>query len=375
MRRTGILCVQAGFFALLTAVVIAQAPTLKVDPLWPQPLGNHWIMGSVTGVAVDAQNHIWVTQRGIDSLQNNEKGPTLTPWASECCFPAPQVLEFDQSGKLLNHWGGPGQGYTWPQNPAGIAIDTKGNVWIAAAGPPPPPPGRGGRAARGRAGRGRGAEPAGPPPPTDAQVLEFSPTGQFKMAIGMAGMTSGGNAMLDKPAQVAVDSAANEVFVADGYGDHHRVAVFDANTGAYKRQITANGAEPFGVVSCVKLSKDGMVYVCDRDNSRVQVFQKNGTFVKQTIVSTTAKGPGGAWDVAFSSDPQEQYLYVADGQDKEVLILNRSTLAKVGSFGQGGRLPGEFYAVGSVAVDSNGNVYTGENSEGKRVQKWMRQGR
>jgi DNA-binding beta-propeller fold protein YncE len=365
MRRTGFLSVHAAALLFLSAVMSAQAPSLRVDPLWPKPLGNHWILGSVTGVRVDAQNHIWVTHRGLESLQNNEKGPTLTPWASECCFSAPQVLEFDQSGKLLNHWGGPGQGYDWPQNPSGLDIDAQGNIWIAAAGTDPAPAGRG------RRGRG----PETPPPPADAQVLKFSPTGQFQMQIGKPGLTSGSDAALDRPAAVAVDSAANEVFVADGYGSHHRVAVFDARTGAFKRQWGANGAKPFGAVTCVAIAKDGMVYVCDRTNNRVQVFQKNGTFVKEGVVSTTTKGDGAAWGVAFSSDPQQRFLFVADGQDKTVLILQRDTLAKVGSFGDGGRLPGRFYAVGSVAVDSQGNVYTGENSEGKRVQKWMPQGR
>ncbi len=366
MRRTGIVSVHAAVLLCLGAVVGAQAPTLRVDPLWPKPLGNHQILGSVTGVAVDAQDHIWVTQRGLDSLQNNEKGPTLTPWASECCFSAPQVLEFDQSGAVMNHWGGPGQGYDWPLNPSGLAIDGQGNIWIAAAGNDPPPAGRG----RGRAG----ATPP-PPPPADAQVLKFSPTGQFQMQIGKPGQTSGGDAALDRPAGVAVDSAANEVFVADGYGSHHRVAVFDARTGAFKRQWSANGAKPFGDVSCVHIAKDGMVYVCDRTNNRVQVFQKNGTFVKEGVVSTTTKGRGAAWDVAFSSDPQQRLLFVADGTDETVIVLQRDTLAKVGSFGDGGRLPGHFYGVGSVAVDSRGNVYTGENLEGKRVQKWMPQGR
>ncbi len=340
-------------------VLSAQAPAPRVDPLWPKPLGNHWIMGSVTGVAVDAQDHIWVTQRGIDSLQNNEKGPTLTPWASQCCFAAPQVLEFDRSGALMNHWGGPGAGYDWPQNPSGLTVDSQGSIWIAGAGLDPAPAGRRGRA------------DAPPPPPADAQVLKFSATGQFQMQIGKPGQTSGSDAALDRPAGVAVDLTANDVYVADGDGAHHRVAVFDAKTGAYKRQITANGSTPFGDVTCVHISKDGMLYVCDRTNNRVQVFQKNGTFVKQGVVSTTTKGAGAAWDVAFSNDPQQRFLYVADGQDKTVLVLQRDTLAKVGNFGDGGRLPGRFYAVGSVAVDSQGNIYTGENLEGKRVQKWM----
>ena len=143
-----------------------QAPRLEVDPLWPQPspFEKHWALGSVTGVAVDSQDHIWVTHRGVDSLQTNEKGPTLATWAAECCYAAPQVLEFDVSGKLLDSWGGPGEGYQWPQNPSGIAVDSKGNVWIAAAGAPGAAGARGARGAlqppRRRSGSGAAAPAA-----------------------------------------------------------------------------------------------------------------------------------------------------------------------------------------------------------------------
>src|SRR5262245_47185617 len=108
----------------------AQAPRLEVDPLWPKPLPNHQILGSVTGVAVDAQDHIWVVHRGLDSLGTNEKGPTLNPPAATCCFSAPYILEFDPAGNLVSHFGGPGQGFDWPQSPSGITVDAKGNVWI-----------------------------------------------------------------------------------------------------------------------------------------------------------------------------------------------------------------------------------------------------
>src|SRR5262245_55747742 len=142
-----------------------QAPVFKVDPLWPKPLPNHWVLGSVTGVAVDAQDHIWITHRGADSLGNNEKGAILNP-PTGCCAPAPQVLEFDQSGALIGHWGGPGEGYDWPQSTGAITVDHKGNIWIAAAGQPEP-----------AAGRGQGAAPAAPRPSNareDAHVIKFS---------------------------------------------------------------------------------------------------------------------------------------------------------------------------------------------------------
>lgn len=378
----------------------AQAPRLEVDPLWPKPfpVAKHWILGSVTGVAVDAQDHIWVVHGGVASLQANEKGPTIEPWASSCCFSAPQVLEFDAAGALVASWDPKDtKGYDWPTTPSGIAVDDRGNVWIGsgAAVAPPPAGGRGGArgdaaAAGGRGGAGRGAA-AGPPPPADAQVLKFDKTGKFVLQIGKAGKTEGSDSPtgFNRPAAVAVDSAANEVYVGDGFGNH-RVAVFDATTGAFKRNWGAYGEKPtdanagsydpngppskqFHTVSCVKLSKDGMVYVCDRQNDRIQVFQKDGKFVKEAFVSKTTTGDGSVWDVAFS--PDQRLLYVADGHDKKVWILDRASLETIGSFGDGGRYPGHFYGVGSVAVDSKGNVYTGETYEGKRVQKFVNKGR
>jgi DNA-binding beta-propeller fold protein YncE len=188
---------------------------------------------------------------------------------------------------------------------------------------------------------------------------------------------------------LAVDTPSNEVFVADT--GNRRIIVFDSNTGAYKRHWfgtgdKAAGAAPaaydpaapavrsFRDVTCVELSRDGMVYVCDRSSNRIQVFQKNGTFVKEMVVAKDTRAEGSVWDVAFSNDAQERFLYVADGLNKTVWILQRDTLATVSRFGDGGRYPGLFYAVGSVAVDSQGNVYTGEGSEGKRVQKWINRG-
>ena len=358
----------------------APAPRLEVEALWPKPfpVAKHWILGSVTGVAVDAQDHIWVVHRGVDSLQANEKGPTLEPWASSCCFSAPQVLEFDAAGTLLASWDPKDtKGYDWPTNPAGIAIDDKGNVWIGSGVPTPS------AAAAGRGGRGAAA---GPPPPADAQVVKFAKDGKFLLQIGKAGKTEGSDSTtgFNRPGAVAVDSAASELYVADGFGNH-RIAVFDANTGAFKRSWGAYGEKPtdadpgaydpgaapskqFHTVSCVKISKDGLVYVCDRQNDRIQVFQKDGKFVKEAFVSKTTTGDGSVWDVAFS--PDQRLLYVADGHDKKVWILDRASLETIGSFGDGGRYPGQFYGVGSVAVDSKGNVYTGETYESKRVQKF-----
>ena len=359
----------------------AQAPQFVVDPFWPKPLPNHWVLGSVTGVAVDSQDHIWITHRGADSLGNNEKGAILNP-PTGCCVPAPQVLEFDQAGNLVSHWGGPGQGFDWPQSTGGITVDHKGNIWIAGAGQP----------------EGAGARPAATaarpatPKPQDAHVIKFSRSGKFLLQIGGAGRTEGSDSKtgLNRPVGVRVDAATNEVYVADGFGNH-RVAVFDADTGAYKRHWGAYGEKPddgntgaydpaappakqFRAVSCAAVSKDGMVYVCDRQNNRIQVFQKDGKFNREAFVSKDTRGDGSVWDIAFSNDPQQRFLYVADGQDKKVFVLRRDTLEVVSSFGGGGRMAGQFYAVGSIAVDSKGNVYTGETYEGKRVQKFVNKG-
>jgi hypothetical protein len=418
----------------------AQAPAFQVDQLWPKPLPNHWILGSVTGLAVDATDHIWIVHRGLDSLTAGTEAGTGTtpPTAEDCCTPAPPVLEFDAAGTLVSHWGGPGQGFDWPVSPGGIDVDAKGNVWIAAAGPPettfltlPRAGGAGGGAAgggRGRGGAGGGAAGAAggaagaaaaggaaggavgaggaagagggaagaagagrgsaapdveaqpqrggrgnaPPRPQDGHVLKFSRTGQFLLQIGKAGQPGDKTSQtgLDRPADVAVDSAANEVYVADG-GNNQRIVVFDANTGAFKRQWAGHGTE-FGRVSCVALSKDGQVYVCDRKNDRIQVFKKDGTFVKEGIVSKATTMHGSVWDVALSNDAAQRYLFVADGQDEKVFTLDRASLETVSNFGDGGGWPGAFRLVGSVGMDSKGNLYTGETFEGKRVQKFVK---
>ncbi|HUF47594.1 MAG TPA: hypothetical protein VMM93_07225 [Vicinamibacterales bacterium] len=342
----------------------------EVDVLWPQPLPSGWILGSVTGVAVDARDHIWVVHRGGASLiARTEMGlATDPPTAETCCEPAPFVLEFDATGRLVSNWGGPGQGYDWPRSPGGLAVDADGNIWMAAAGAPPAAAGRGGRAG-GQGGRAGGPPPP-PPPPEDAHVLKFSRAGRFLMQIGKAGDvgTADSQAALNRPANLDVHAASNEVFVADT--GSNRVAVFDAATGAYKRHWGGHG-EPFRMVTCASVSTDGLIYVCDRTANRIQVFMADGTFVKEATLSADTGGGGAVWDIAFSRDAGQAQLFVADGQNQKVWILNRESLEVAGSVGAGGRWPGHFYAVGSVALDSQGNLYTGEALEGKRVQKFV----
>jgi DNA-binding beta-propeller fold protein YncE len=231
-------------------------------------------------------------------------------------------------------------------------------------------------------------------------VLKFSRTGIHMLTIGTPGKMDGADSQstLNRPAAIAYDSAANEVFVADS--GNHRIVVFDADKGTYKRHWFAYGektagaaagpydpsapaAKSFRDVTCVEISRDGMVYVCDKSSNRIQVFDKSGKFVKEGIVARNTMGgvvagsfgaplnaAGAVWDIAFSSDPQQRFLFVADGQNKKVHIVNRDTLAEVGAFGSGGRYPGQFLAVAAIATDAQGNVYTGELHHGKRVQKF-----
>jgi DNA-binding beta-propeller fold protein YncE len=383
MMRTRIFSIGAALTATL-AVAVAQAPqapAFQVDPFWPKPLPNHWLFGSITGVAVDAHDHVWVVHRGAASLHaRREIGAAANPPTAEaCCVPAPFVLRFDPAGNVVSHWGGPGEGYDWPQSPGGITVDAKGHVWIAAAGPADPLPG---------ATPAKGAAPA----PPDAHILKFASDGRFLMQIGKAGQTGDSNSTtaLHRPIAIDVDTAAGELYVADGVVNR-RIAVFDAETGKYKRHWGAYGAKPddrdlgaydpaaphakqFRVPACVKLSRAGLVYVCDRRNNRIQVFRRDGTFVKEAFVATGTRGEGAVWSIAFSHDPQQRFIYVADGSNQKVWVLGREALKVVSSVGAGGRWPGHFFGVGSVAVDSSGDLFTGETYEGKRLQKFVFKG-
>src|SRR5437667_23358 len=270
-----------------------RVPQLRVDPAWPKPLPNRWLMGQASGVAVDAQDHVWVLQRPR----------TLTEEPSSlCCVPAPPVLEFDPAGNLLQAWGGPGQGYDWPAVEHGIFVDDQGHVWIGGNGD------------------------------RDHQLLKLTRDGKLLLQIGRAGMTGGDGdtAHLGRPANVTVDPATNEVFVADGY-KNHRVIVFDAQTGAYKRHWGANGRPPgdasvksFGnPVHCVRFARDGLLYVCDRSNNRIQVFKRDGTFVKEFVVAPATRGNGSVWDVDVSHDAPQTCLYTADVENNHVWTLLR----------------------------------------------------
>jgi DNA-binding beta-propeller fold protein YncE len=362
-----------------------EAPRFEVDALWPKPLPNHWLLGMTIGVSVDAQDHIWIIHRGA-SLERMENYAAANPPASECCLAAPPVLEFDEDGNLLRHWGGPGQGYEWPVSNHGITIDYKGNVWIGGNG-------RGAQVAPPTQAAALNESQPGGGPFNDNMVLKFTMDGKFLMQIGHAAQSKGSNDVenLKGPAKMFIDRETNELYVADGYGNH-RVIVYDADSGKYKRHWGAYGHKPDDTslgpynpdappapqfrnpVHCAELSNDRLLYVCDRVNDRIQVFKPDGTFVKEAIIARRTLGDGSAWDIAFSKDPQQKYIFLADGSNEKVYILLRDTLEILTSFGDGGRQPGEFYAVHSIATDSKGNIFTTETYRGQRVQKFVYKG-
>jgi len=348
-----------------------QAPRFQVDPLWPKPLPDKWIMGSVIGVSVDSTDRIWMLHRP-SSLSDNERAAVLDPPLAACCLPAPPILVFDLEGNLVDSWGGPGLGYEWPQSEHGLYVDDKDNIWIG----------------------GNGAN--------DHQIVKFSNGGEFLLQIGRSGMSNGSNDTqnLKQPTTMTVDPVANEVYVADGYGNR-RVIVFDADTGEYRRHWGAYGNRPDDsdaynasgatvgpdydpdkppsqqfsrAVHGVAISEDRLVYVADRVNNRVQVFTPDGTFVKEGFVDKRTRGFGSVFELAFSKDSDQQFLYNPNGMNQSVDILLRESLEVVDRFGRGGRYPGQFYSVHSIAVDSHGNIYTGETLEGKRLQRFIYQG-
>ena len=348
--------------AAAQAKTAVQAPRFEVDPMWPKPLPNHWVMGNTIGVGVDSQDHVFIIHRA-GSLEPKEIYAAANPPASECCLPAPPVLEFDAEGNMVRAWGGPNAAYEWPESNHGITPDAKGNLWIG---------GNGGN---------------------DGHILKFTKDGKFVKQFGFAYASAGSNDewAFNKVAKISIDDAANEAYVSDGYGNH-RVVVMDMDTGKFKRYWGAYGSKPDDTnlgnynpdaplakqfrtpVHCAEPSKDGMVYVCDRPNDRIQVFTKDGKFVKETQVAKNTRGDGSVWDIAFSKDAAQKYFYLADGANEKIRVFDRLALTELTSFGDGGRQPGQFYAVHSIATDSKGNLYSTETYRGQRVQKFVFKG-
>jgi hypothetical protein len=347
------------------------APRYEVDASWPGPLPGNWIIGQVAGIAIDARDHVWLVHRP-KSLTEHEAAAVQNPPTADCCTPAPSVIEFDAAGRFVQAWGGPTWNQStaaweqpegdWPVNEHGIFVDAEDNVWLAGNGD------------------------------NDHVVLKFTRDGKHLMTIGIPGESGGSNdtERLGRPADIGVDTGAREVFVADGYGNR-RVIVFDADTGRYKRHWGAYGRRPNddplpayvagseptpnfrGPVHSVALATDGLVYVADRESNRIQVFNRAGTYISEALIAPATLGQGSAWDLGLSDD--ERWLFLADGHNKKVWIIERASLEVAGSFGRGGRQAGQFEWVHNLAVDSQDNVYTSEVNTGKRVQKFRRSAR
>jgi DNA-binding beta-propeller fold protein YncE len=341
------------------------APHFLVDPLWPKPMGNQWILGNTIGVDVDDRDHIFIVHRTEDSIFRGNTEIGLKGGVSECCTPAPPIIEFDLDGNIVNAWGGAVEGapYIWPASNHGIEVAPNGDVWIG--------------------GNGGG----------DSHILVFSRDGEYIRTIGMPGepVDSNSETHFGRVAEIAIDAEANEAYIADGY-THKRVAVVDVATGAFKRYWGAYGNTPDdeadvtytpgqpgpqqfrGPVHCAEPSNDGLVYVCDRGADRIQVFRKDGTYVREVVISPATLNQGSTWDIAFSPDDEQEFIYLADGQNFKIYVIDRESMDVLYTFGDGGRQPGLFYAPHSIATDSLGNVYTTETYDGKRVQKFVYQG-
>jgi DNA-binding beta-propeller fold protein YncE len=347
-----------------------RVPVFEVDPEWPK-LPNNWIVGHVASVAVDRHDHVFMLHR-----------PNTIP-EDKRSHAAPPVLEFDAAGKFVNAWGGPGKGYDWPDSEHGIAVDFKDHVWIGGSAPIAPSL--------------RDLD--------DDMLLKFDAKGKFLLQIGGRSVSKGNadTKSVHQSADVFVWPKTNEAFVADGYGNR-RVIVFDADTGAFKRMWGAFGNTPIdvkpaprgggagrgaapaldtegrgseqfgGPVHGVKVSNDGLVYVADRPNRRVQVFTPEGKYVTQVFINRAGPSPQSAAGVSFSPDKDQTFLYVTDYGNSHIAVLDRKTLTVLYQFGQRSEKPGDFQGLHQMAVDSKGNLYTGEVAPGARAQRFVYKG-
>ena len=341
-------------FAGTASAQSRSVPTFEVDAAWPK-VPAKWKLGDASSIAIDAQDNVWVLHR------------PRTLKANEAAMAAPPIVVFDSAGNYIKAWGGDGSGYDWPQREHGIHIDHKGFVWIG-----------GNNCAQGNL--------PGLKPVSDDALLKFTLDGKFVMQIGRSNQSKGDTdtANLHRPADAWVYPRSNEIFVADGYGNH-RVAVYDADSGAFKRVWGAFGKPPGGVDNCevtapktfaegdgppdynvvhaIRVANDGTVYVADRENRRLQMFTPDGKFVKQLVQKDTAF----ARDLAFSPDAQQQFIYVGSG--KGIAVLDRKTLDVVGMI----QVPGQLGPGHHIASDSKGNIYIAQTSAGlqKLVFKGM----
>jgi DNA-binding beta-propeller fold protein YncE len=335
-----------GAEALAQTPAARSLPMFEVDAAWPK-IPAKWKVGDASSFAVDAQDNVWLLHRPR----------TLKP--EQAAMAAPPVMVFDTAGNNIKAWGGAGSGFEWPEREHGIHIDYKGFVWLG----------------------GNSCPTNGLPglkPVADDQLLKFTQDGKFVMQIGHSSQSKGNadTANLHRPADVWVHPQSNELYVADGYGNH-RVAVFDADTGAFKRMWGAFGNKPmdddhceivspksfpdaqgpanFSIVHAIRVANsDETVYVADRENRRVQVFLPDGTFVKQLIKTDVPF----ARDLAFSPDRDQQFLYVGAG--KTISVVDRKTLEIVGTI----QVPGMIGGGHHIQTDSKGNIYIAQTTSG-----------
>lgn len=357
----------AALETLVSAQTQPSVPQFEPDPLFFKNLPNRWVTGQIPGIDVDRNDHVWVIHRPA-TIPDGEKSASLNPPQSLCCVPAPPVLEFDQNGNFVKAWGGPGAGYEWPTGEHGVHADYRNNIWVG--------------------GNGKG----------DHHILKFTNTGKFLLQIGKKNQSKGSNdtANLNGAAGIFVYQKTNEVFVADGY-TNRRVIVYDADTGAYKRHWGAYGKKPEDLknppreqivqgpppaffstpVHGVVVANDDTVYAADRSNNRIQVFRLDGTFIKEAFVNRrTLQNEGTVHGFALSRDPAQRYLYVADGSNKAVHIVDRQTLALLDSIGgHAGHNAREFFHIHSIGgPDSKGNLYFGEVNDGQRYYRYLLRG-
>ncbi len=353
-------------------------PLFEVDASWPQ-LPNNWVMGLVSSVAVDSRDHVWILHR-----------PRVVP-AEKRKNAAPAVLEFDADGKFVQAWGGPADGIEWPDSEHGIYVDDKDGIWIG-----------------GSSRKGAGVCEGGKCARNDDMLSKFTAQGKLVMQIGHRDQSSGANDMKNVHAatDVYVYRQTNELFVSDGYEGpgvqgNCRVVVFDAGTGAFKRmwgafantpkcepdapdppagspepalETTGQGPAQYGSVHGIELSNDGLVYVADRGNRRIQIFDLSGKYIDQVFINRAGPNAQSAAGLAFSTDPDQKFMYVADYGNSHVVVVDRKTLKVLYQFGARSAKPGDFQGIHNIAVDSKGNMYTAEVAPGARAQRFVFKG-
>ncbi len=379
MRLATVLLAATAFTATAQIKPTEPVPIFEVDPTWPQ-LPNGWVLGVTSKVAVDSHDNVWIIHR-----------PRTVPAGQK---PAPPVIELDAHGKFIRAWGGDGPGYDWPNAEHNVLVDSKDNVYITGSSP---------------SGQSKTKD-------SDDMLLKFTVDGKFIKQFGGRTVTKGSTdpASVNKPGDIFIWPKTNELFIADGYGNR-RVLVLDAETLAYKRMWGAFGkppvddatsggpgpaGEPVGVppqgrpraatspidpndpgpdhfsspVHGVLVSNDGIVYVADRSNQRVQLFTPAGKYLTQMFINRGGPAVITVTGMAFSADKAQRFLYLSDYGNSRIEVVDRKTLKILYEFGGRGKDPGQFQGIHLMAADHEGNLYTAEVVPGARTQRFIFKG-